>query len=132
MFVQAWGHYGTAWPVVHQQLGVRPDLGRRRLEVTPQVPAGQDRVAGENIRLADGAVDVEASRSGTRYRTYVRARVGLERLVLGHTVPAGAAVDRVMLDGERARYRIRPTNRGLEVLVSAKPSGSHTLLVRAR
>jgi hypothetical protein len=132
MFVQAWGHYGTAWPVVHQQLGVRPDLGRRRLEVTPQVPAGQDRVAGENIRLADGAVDVEASRSGTRYRTYVRARVGLERLVLGHTVPAGAAVDRVTLDGERARYRIRPTNRGLEVLVSAKPSGSHTLLVRAR
>jgi hypothetical protein len=132
MFVQAWGHYGTAWPVVHQQLGVRPDLGRRRLEVTPQVPAGQDRVAGENIRLADGAVDVEASRSGTRYRTFVRARVGLERLVLGHTVPAGAAVDRVTLDGERARYRIRPSNRGLEVLVSAKPSGSHTLLVRAR
>ena len=28
MFVQAWGHYGTAWPVVHQQLGVRPDMGR--------------------------------------------------------------------------------------------------------
>ena len=28
MFLQAWGNYGTAWPVVHQQLGVRPDLGR--------------------------------------------------------------------------------------------------------
>ena len=28
MFVQAWGHYGTAWPVVRQQLGVRPDMGR--------------------------------------------------------------------------------------------------------
>jgi hypothetical protein len=132
MFVQAWGHYGTAWPVVRQQLGVRPDLGRRRLEVTPQVPTGQERVAGENIRLADGAVDVEASRSGSRYRTSVRARVGLERLVLGHTVPAGAAVDRVTLDGQRTRYRIRPTNRGLEVLVAAKPSGSHTLIVRAR
>ena len=24
MFMQAWGHYGTAWAVVHQQLGVRP------------------------------------------------------------------------------------------------------------
>ena len=132
MFVQAWGHYGTAWPVVRQQLGVRPDLGRRRLEVTPQVPTGQESVAGENIRLADGAVDVEASRSGSRYRTSVRARVGLERLVLGHTVPAGAAVDRVTLDGQRMRYRIRPTNRGLEVLVAAKPSGSHTLVVRAR
>ena len=28
MFVQAWGHYGTVWPVVHQQLGVRPDTLR--------------------------------------------------------------------------------------------------------
>jgi hypothetical protein len=132
MFVQAWGHYGTAWPVVHQQLGVRPDLGRRRLEVTPQVPAGQNRIAGGNIRLADGAVDVEASRSGPRYRTSVETNVGLQRLVLGHTVPAGTAVDRVTLDGERARHRIRPTNRGLEVLVAAKPSGSHTLVVSAR
>jgi hypothetical protein len=132
MFVQAWGHYGTAWPVVHQQLGVRPDLGRRRLEVTPQVPTGQQRVAGENIRLADGSVDVEASRSGPRYRTFVGANVGLKRLVLGHTVPADTAIDRVTLDGDTARYRIRPTNRGLEVLVAAEPSGSHTLVVRAR
>ena len=29
MFMQAWGNYGTAWPVVHQQLGVRPVPGRR-------------------------------------------------------------------------------------------------------
>ena len=132
MFVQAWGHYGTAWPVVHQQLGVRPDLGRRRLEVTPQVPTGQQRVAGEDIRLADGSVDVEASRSGPSYRTFVRANVGLKRLVLGHTVPADTAIDRVTLDGDTARYRIRPTNRGLEVLVAADPSGSHTLVVNAR
>jgi len=39
MFMQAWGHYGTAWPVVHQQLGVRPDLGRRQLAVVPQLPS---------------------------------------------------------------------------------------------
>ena len=38
MFMQAWGHYGTAWAAVHQQLGVRPDLGRGLLEVVPQVP----------------------------------------------------------------------------------------------
>ena len=39
MFMQAWGHYGTVWPVVHQQLGVRPDVGRGRLEVVPQLPS---------------------------------------------------------------------------------------------
>jgi hypothetical protein len=133
MFVQAWGHYGTVWPVVHQQLGVRPDMGRRRLEVTPQVPPGQPRVAGENIRLADGAVDVEASRRGRRHRTVVRARVGLRRLVLGHTLRPSAEIGRVTLDGKRVRYRIRPTNRGLEILVAARrAAGEHELVVRAR
>ena len=55
MVLQAWGNYGTAWPVVHQQLGVRPDAGRHALEVVPQVPEGQPRVAGSAIRLGDGA-----------------------------------------------------------------------------
>jgi hypothetical protein len=133
MFVQAWGHYGTVWPVVHQQLGVRPDMGRRRLEVTPQVPPGQRRVAGETIRLADGAVDVAAARRGRRYRTVVRARVGLRRLVLGHTLAPHAEIGRVTLDGRRVRYRVRPTNRGLEVLVAAgRTAGEHVLVVRAR
>ena len=70
MVLQAWGNYGTAWPVVHQQLGVRPDAGRRALEVVPQVPEGQPRVAGSAIRLGDGAAAVEAWRSG---KTYARA-----------------------------------------------------------
>jgi hypothetical protein len=96
------------------------------------VPAGQRTIAGADIRLADGAIDVRASHSGNRYATSVRARLGLRRLVLGHTVPASAAVERVTLDGERSRYRIRPTNRGLEVLVAAPPSGGHRLVVRAR
>ena len=46
MVLQAWGAYGTAWPVVHQHLGVRPDLGRGRLEVTPQLPPYEQRIAG--------------------------------------------------------------------------------------
>ena len=56
MFIQAWGNMGTAWPVVHQQLGVRPDLGRDRLEVVPQLPSrGADR--RQDIRLGDGSLD---------------------------------------------------------------------------
>ena len=58
MVLQAWGTYGTLWPVVHQQLGVSPDLGRGQLTVVPQVPDGQSRVAGSNIRLGGGSVDV--------------------------------------------------------------------------
>ena len=53
MFVQAWGHYGTVWPVVHQQLGVRPDMGRDALEVVPQLPSNAP-IAGRDIRIGEG------------------------------------------------------------------------------
>ncbi len=133
MVLQAWGAYGTAWPVVRQQLGVRPDLGRDRLEVVPQVPAGQNRVAGSNIRLGmAGSADVSARVSGSRHVTDVRARVPLRRLVLGHTLAHGASVERVRLDGDPVRYRVRETNRGVEVLVRAPVRGEHQLVVRAR
>jgi len=134
MFVQAWGHYGTAWPVVHQQLGVRPDLGRGRLEVTPQVPPGQQRIAGRHIRLGSGSIDVVAVDRGRRHRTAVNAGVPkLHRLTLGHTVPLGSDIDEVLLDGRRVRHpEPRRTNRGLEVLARVRGSaaGRHVLVVR--
>jgi hypothetical protein len=132
MFVQAWGHYGTAWPVVRQQLGVRPDMGRRRLEVTPQVPPGQSSVAGSNIRLGGGALGVAASRAGTTYTTVVTAGVALSRLVIGHTLPRGSSVKSVRLDGQPVGYQVRLTNRGREVIVRAPNAGHHELVVTSR
>jgi hypothetical protein len=132
MFVQAWGHYGTAWPVVAQQLGVRPDMGRRELEVTPQLPPGQKRIAGEDIRLGRGEIDVEAAREGSRHRTEVDVDVHLSELVLGHTLPRGTRPTSVTLDGRPANYRIRRANRGDEVLVEVpgREEGRHVLVVR--
>ena len=74
MFMQAWGNYGTAWSVIHQQLGVRPFLNAGALEVIPQVPPDQPSVEGSNIRLASGSVGVFASHSGSTYTTKVNAR----------------------------------------------------------
>ena len=128
MFVQAWGHYGTVWPVVHQQLGVRPDMGRDALEVVPQLPSSAP-IAGRDIRVGKGSVDVAASRSGNRYRTEVDAKV--KRLRIGHTVPRDADVRSVTLDGKRVRWDERTTNRGLEVTVEAG-RGDHTVVVVPR
>jgi len=87
--LQAWGAYGTAWPVVHQQLGVRPDLGRGRLEVVPQ-PPGTAPVAGTDIRLgADGSVDVGARRAGSTSTTTVTAHAPV-RLRTGARRTAGS------------------------------------------
>ena len=129
MFMQAWGHYGTAWPVVHQQLGVRPHLGRDRLEVIPQVPDAQPSVQGEDIRLGGGSADVLAARDGSRFTTVTdTGKAPVDELRIGHTLPRGASVASVVLDAD---YETRTTNRGLEVWVPADPADRHTLVVTA-
>ncbi len=131
MFMQAWGNYGTAWAVVHQWLGVRPDLGAGQLEVTPQVPPGAPYVAGSNIRLGGGSVAVRAEAGGGTYRTDVRLGLAT-RLVIGHTLPPGAKVAAVTLDGAPVHYRIRLTNRGQEVLVDAGRHSGGTFRLEVR
>ena len=126
MFMQAWGNYGTAWSVVHQQLGVRPDVGRGFLAVVPQVPDGQPLVRGTAIRLGrSGQAAVEASHADNVYRTRVQVGAPISKLAIGHTLPAGSRVGRVMLDGRRVRPRTRMTNRGLEVTANTRPGHAH-------
>jgi hypothetical protein len=118
--------------VVAQQLGVRPDMGRRELSVVPQLPSDAP-IAGEDIRLGRGQLDlVAASRQGRDYRTKVdTGSSGARELVIGHTLPRGSRVKSVWLDGRRVRWRERETNRGLEVTVKTR-GGEHRLLVRSR
>ena len=134
MFMQAWGNYGTAWPVIHQQLGVGPRSGDDRLAVVPQVPDGQPRVEGEDIRLGGGSIDVVASRTGKAYLTRVNAGDTPARwLTLGAVLPAGSKPGDVRLDGRRVRhYLVRTTDRGVEVTVPARAGGVHALSVTAR
>src|SRR3954451_16862834 len=130
MALQAWGTYGVLWPVVHYELGIAPDMGRSRLRVVPQVPAGQHRVSARNVRLAGGAVAVSATRSGGRLETRVRhsRRVALS---IGAVLPHGAAVRSVRLDGHRASYQVVETARGREVTVRAGSArGVSDLVVR--
>ena len=129
MFMQAWGNYGTAWSVVHQQLGVRPDLGRGRVDVVPQVP--QSRVQGSMIRLGRGWIGVRATHSGHVYTTRVDARrTFAARLYVGHTVPRGSTVRSVTLDGHAVRrLHVRLTNRGLEIKARAAAGARHTLRI---
>ena len=133
MFMQAWGHYGTAWPVIHQQLGVRPHLGRDRLEIVPQLPDGQASVEAEDIRLGGGSADVLATRAGARHTTTTdTSDAPVATLLIGHTLPRGSAPAAVELDGALVtNYTTRETSRGLEVRVAADPGERHTLVVTA-
>jgi hypothetical protein len=133
MVLQAWGAYGNLWPVVSQQLGVSPDMGRGRLEVVPQVPPGQPRVAGRHIRVGAGAVDVSAEASAKTLRTVVTDRASGTRLLIGQVLPVGAQVASVTLDGRRAAYQVRQTARGIEVVADAGSRGGRSdLLITVR
>jgi hypothetical protein len=133
MFMQAWNNYGTAWAVVHQWLGVRPDLGNGRIEVVPQVPQGQTSAQGQDIRLGSGSLDVLATHAGGSYRTEIdtTAGVGAGEIVIGHTLARGARPTAVVLDGRAVHnYQVRQTNRGTEVTVPTS-AGHHTLVITA-
>jgi len=39
------------WPVIHQWLGVSPDLGRGRVAVVPQLPTGQPKASANSVKL---------------------------------------------------------------------------------
>ena len=120
---QAWGTYGVLWPVVHQQLGVGPQLGDHLLEVLPSVPPGQASVRGTNIKIGAGSVDVAASHRGTSWTTTVTTRGVACTLHAGATLPHGAKIHLVTLNGSPAPDTIRDTNAGRQVFVSAPCAG---------
>jgi hypothetical protein len=132
MVMQAWGSYGTLWPVVHQWLGVSPDAGRGQVSVVPQVPAGQTEVSGSRIRVGDGTVGVHAERHGSRYVTEVVLR-GTVGLTIGAVLPPGSRVGKVQVNGRGVRPRVVQTARGTEVRYQLAPGqGSTELVVNAR
>ncbi|MGZ3611266.1 MAG: hypothetical protein ACXVBU_14520 [Ktedonobacteraceae bacterium] len=114
---QAWGTYGVLWPVVHQQLGVDPQLGNGLLEVLPSVPSGQSSVAGSNILIGTGSIDVSATHSGNTWTTTVKSSLTCT-LHVGATLPAGSTVKSVTLNGASAAYVVRDTNSGRQVFIS--------------
>jgi hypothetical protein len=124
MALQAWGTYGVLWPVVHQQLGVSPDLGHGRLSIVPQVPGGQEKVAGSNIQLGRGSADVTAQRKSNELLTDVRLRGVDATVTVGAVLPSGAKVGDVTLNGHTTAYRLVTTARGTEVQVTGNGSTS--------
>jgi hypothetical protein len=129
--LQAWGAYGVLWPVVHQQLGVAPDLGNGRLSVVPQLPDGQTRIAGSDILLGSGRLNVTATHRGKVLSVRVNAAVNAA-LTLGVVLPDGATVASVTLDGRSTSAQRLGTARGSELVVKPRSAGQHTLVVTLR
>ncbi len=132
MSLQAWGTYGTLWPVVHQWLGVSPSLGTGALSVVPQLPPGQTSVAGRDIRLgARGSVDVRATAKGTTLTTAVRMERLRADLTVGAVLPAGKHPATVRFNGGPVAFELVRTTRGAEVRAEVgNRSGTLTVTLR--
>jgi len=122
--IQAWGTYGVLWPVLHDELGIAPDLGRGQVSVVPQVPDGQHRVAATQVLLGRGSVDVTAQRYDGQLTTTVTSRVPAT-VTVGAVLPPGTVAARVTLNGLASAYRTIITARGTEVVVEV-PRGVST------
>jgi glycogen debranching enzyme len=129
MFMQAWSSYGIQWPVIHHFLGIRPDAPTGSLTVVPDVPESwTEPISVQNLQVGGGTVGASAWHDGNRYTTEVSASTRW-KLTIGHTLPKGAQVQSVTLDGQQADYRAVETTRGLEVRVGTNTNQSHTLVV---
>jgi glycogen debranching enzyme len=129
MFMQAWSSYGVQWPVIYHFLGIRPDAPAGSLTVVPDVPESWTKpISVQNLRVGSDTVAVSASRSGSTYTTKVSASTSWN-LTIGHTLPAGAGVQSVTLDGQPVNYQTVDTTRGREVRVETSTGGVHELVV---
>ncbi|HEY0534726.1 MAG TPA: hypothetical protein VGD29_24330 [Actinoplanes sp.] len=129
--LQTWGAYGILWPVVHQQLGVDPDLGHGLVSVAPQLPAGQTHIAGSDIAVGNGHLDVRADQRGRTLTVTVNAAV-TARLSTGVVLPAGTSAASATLDGHRVSTQVTHTTRGDALLTGPRAAGRHTLVVTLR
>jgi glycogen debranching enzyme len=128
MFMQAWSSYGVQWPVIYHFLGIRPNVPAGNLTVVPDIPKSWPELSVKNLQVGSGTVTASASHEDNRYTTKVSASARWN-LTIGHTLPEGATVRRVTLDGEPVDYRKVNTTRGLEVRVQTNTARRHTLVV---
>ncbi|HEY6685340.1 MAG TPA: glycogen debranching protein [Propionibacteriaceae bacterium] len=128
MVMQAWGAYGVLWPVLHQWLGVAPDLGRDRVAVVPQLPAGQTKASADSVKLGVLTIDVAATHQGSAYTTTV-TRHGRTNLRIGAVLPDGATVASATLNGSPVKPKLVRTTRGLEATVGARAGQRTATLV---
>jgi hypothetical protein len=128
MVMQAWGAYGVLWPILHQWLGVSPDLGRDRVAVVPQLPAGQTKASADSVKLGAFTIDVAATHQGSAYTTTVTGH-GRTNLRIGAVLPDGATIASATLNGSPVKPKLVRTTRGLEATVAARAGQRTATLV---
>jgi glycogen debranching enzyme len=131
MFMQAWSAYGVQWPVIDRFLGIRPNAPEASLEVVPAIPPDWAGLVVQNLQIGNRRLNVATVRVGKWLSTVVQAPAGWESTI-GQTVPAGTAVELVLLNGRPVEYELTNTTRGREIRVSAGHRRNQLLMVKVK
>ena len=95
--------------------------------MVPALPPGQDRIAGHDIRLGRGSLDVTATRTDAALTTTVQRDVAAD-LTVGAVLPAGSHAVSVTLNGVPTAYDVADTARGTQVLVPVPDTSTRAVL----
>jgi hypothetical protein len=131
MFMQAWSAYGVQWPVIHDFLGVDPNVPDKAISVVPDPPSTWSGLSVRNLRVGSRSMSVSTQRKGSTYTTRVTAPRDFS-LTLGQVIPPGSHVESITLDGRSSAYSIVNTLRGSEIHVTTTTGTSRSLVVRLR
>lgn len=114
-FLQLWSALGVISPVVECFLGVVPDAGRRRLRVTPQLPPSWDHATLQQVRVGHETFDIDVQQAAGERRVQVSGPADYA-LTIGCSLPEGAQVTAVTLNGAAVAWRWEQTNAGAFIL----------------
>jgi hypothetical protein len=98
-------------PLLRGLLGFRPEASRCRIGLAPQLPADWDRLAVRRLRTGCGTVDVTLERGSGRLAIGLRRTDPTRPLAvaLEPSLPLGATVDGVSVDGRSVRFELART-----------------------
>ena len=110
-------------------MGVEPNVDQRLLIVVPQLPSNLPRLSIHELQIGNQTVAVTAWRSDKLYVTEVTLPAGYQ-LEIGHTLPANASIESVLLNGQATVYGMRSTHRGMAVVAQGFTAGNYCLEIR--
>jgi hypothetical protein len=114
---QVWSEAMVVTPTLRGLLGVEISAGGRVLSFAPQLPSNWDRVAVRNVAAGDARYDLSLERTagqesikivrrGSENSTGTKSSTALMRITVAPAFPLDARINRVLVNGRAAQFRI--------------------------
>ncbi|HJQ67508.1 MAG TPA: GH116 family glycosyl hydrolase [Blastocatellia bacterium] len=108
---QVWSEAMVVTPALRGLFGIEMSAGGRALSFAPQLPANWDRVAVRNVAARDARYDLSLERTAGRESIKIVRRgpansTAVMRMTVAPAFPLDARIDRVVVNGRAAQFRI--------------------------